>query len=90
MLPAVKASTVEEFDRIPLEESYLYSNRSYWYPQPGSPNYATARMRLSVPASHGLAASGDVALIGTTSVTHVASPALAAFPRASRSRTARR
>ena len=59
---------VEEFDRLPVEESYLYSNRSYWYPQPGSPNYATARMRLSVPASHGLAASGDLITVVTPPV----------------------
>jgi hypothetical protein len=54
---------VEEFDRLPLEESYLYSNRSYWYPQPGSPNYATARMRLAVPANYGLAATGDLVTV---------------------------
>lgn len=59
---------VEEFDRLPVEESYLYSNRSYWYPQPGNPNYATARMRLSVPASHGLAASGELVTVVTPPV----------------------
>ena len=61
----VPVQQVEEFDRIPLEESYLYSNRSYWYPSPGNPNYATARMRLSVPAGYGVAASGDLVTVVT-------------------------
>ena len=59
----VPMQQVDEFERIPVEESFLYSNRSYWYPQPSSPNYATARLRLSVPATYGMAASGDLVTV---------------------------
>ncbi len=44
---------------IEPEASYLYSNRSYWYPQAGVTDYATATMRLTVPASIDLVASGE-------------------------------
>lgn len=41
-----------------LAESYLYSNRSYWYPQAPTSGYATATLRLRVPADYGCVASG--------------------------------
>ena len=41
------------------EPRYLYSNRSYWYPQAIVSDYATATMNLSVPAGWGVVASGD-------------------------------
>ncbi len=59
----VPVQQVEEFERIPAEESFLYSNRSYWYPQPSSPNYATARLRLTTPVAYGVAASGELVTI---------------------------
>jgi aminopeptidase N len=43
------------------EKSYLYSNRSYWYPQATVNDFATARMRLIVPAAYECVASGDLA-----------------------------
>jgi hypothetical protein len=52
--------TQEERVTLPAEESYLYSNRSYWYPQAPSGNYATAVLRLSVPAEFSCVASGDL------------------------------
>ncbi|HSK10215.1 MAG TPA: M1 family aminopeptidase [Vicinamibacterales bacterium] len=55
----------EEALPVPLEQSYLYSNRSYWYPQPSTPGYATARLRLTVPPGFGCAASGDLVTIVT-------------------------
>ena len=40
------------------EPRYVYSNRSYWYPQGLVTDYATATMNLSVPAGWGVVASG--------------------------------
>ena len=44
---------------IPLEQRFLYSNRSYWYPQSTVTDYATARMRLTVPSDYDVIASGE-------------------------------
>jgi hypothetical protein len=44
---------------ILLEPSYLYSNRSYWYPQSETTSFATATLRLKVPATYACVASGD-------------------------------
>ena len=38
---------------------YLYSSSSSWYPQSIVRDYATATMRLTVPADYGIVASGD-------------------------------
>jgi hypothetical protein len=46
-------------DELPSEASFLYSNRSYWYPQSPTPSYATALMRISVPGTYNCAASGE-------------------------------
>jgi hypothetical protein len=43
------------------EPSFLYSNRSYWYPQSTISDYATARIRLTVPVVYGCVASGEPA-----------------------------
>lgn len=43
------------------EPSYLYSNRSFWYPQSTVSDYATARIRLTVPLMYGSVATGEVA-----------------------------
>ena len=40
------------------EPRYVYSNRSYWYPQSLVTDYATATIDLSVPAGWGVVASG--------------------------------
>jgi hypothetical protein len=40
------------------EPHYLYSNRSPWYPQALSTDYATATIKISVPPSFGCVASG--------------------------------
>jgi peptidase M1-like protein len=61
-----EASTVDQ-DRqdrqeealvIPLEPQFLYSNRSYWYPQSTVTDYATASMTLTVPGEFDVVASG--------------------------------
>ena len=51
-----------DFDAEPLrglgEPRYIYSNRSYWYPQALVSDYATAMINLSVPPGWGVVASG--------------------------------
>lgn len=41
------------------EPSFLYSSRSYWYPQSTVSDYATATIRLTVPIAYGCVASGN-------------------------------
>ena len=40
------------------EPRYIYSNRSYWYPQARFTDYATATLELTVPPRWGVVASG--------------------------------
>jgi hypothetical protein len=40
------------------ERSFLYSNRSYWYPQATVTDYATASLRITVPQNVDCVASG--------------------------------
>jgi hypothetical protein len=50
-------------DDMPLivaEPSFLYSNRSYWYPQAPVSDYATATIRISVPMALDCVASGEL------------------------------
>jgi hypothetical protein len=42
-----------------IEARFLLSNRSYWYPQNPVPDYATASLRITVPADYGCVASGE-------------------------------
>ena len=49
----------EESQEVPLEPRYLYSNRSYWYPQGTVTDYATARLRLTVPSEYDVVATGQ-------------------------------
>ena len=44
---------------IPLQSRYLYSNRSYWYPQSTVTDYATATIRVSVPNDYDAIATGQ-------------------------------
>jgi hypothetical protein len=48
-----------DISTLHAEPSYLYSNRSYWYPQSTVTDYATARIRLTVPINYGCIASGE-------------------------------
>ncbi len=45
---------------VRAEPSFLYSNRSQWYPQAPITDYATARLRFTVPAAMSVVASGDM------------------------------
>ena len=40
------------------EPRYIYSNRSYWYPQAPVADYATARLTITVPPDYDAVASG--------------------------------
>jgi hypothetical protein len=58
------------------ERNYLYSNRSYWYPQPTVSDYASAKIRVTIPAALDCVASGDLDA-GYPIVTDGANPAAA-------------
>jgi hypothetical protein len=47
-----------ESSEITAEPSFLYSNRVAWYPQATTTDYATATLKISVPASYDCVASG--------------------------------
>jgi hypothetical protein len=49
-----------ELPMISAEPSYLYSSRSFWYPQAVVTDYATARIRLTVPAAYEAVGSGEL------------------------------
>jgi hypothetical protein len=49
----------ESQEPILLEPRYMYSNRSYWYPQSVVTDYATLTLRITVPAEYDVVASGD-------------------------------
>ncbi len=57
-LPDVRRNPQPE-EEIPLEESFLYSNRSYWYAQAPTPGYAPASITVTVPEPWSVAASGE-------------------------------
>jgi hypothetical protein len=46
---------------MPVEQRWLYSNRSYWYPQSTVTDYATAKLRITIPSDFDVVASGDPA-----------------------------
>jgi hypothetical protein len=43
---------------VPAEPKWLMSNRNYWHPQGQVTDYATARLRVTVPAEYHVVASG--------------------------------
>jgi hypothetical protein len=47
------------FDPRILQIRYLYSAQTYWYPQSLVTDYATARLRITLPAGMGCVASGE-------------------------------
>jgi len=54
------AGEADDNPPVPLEASFLYSNRSYWYAQANEEGYATARMTLRVPVDYACVASGEL------------------------------
>jgi hypothetical protein len=57
----VQAQVQEESVQIRLEPQYLYSNRSYWYPQAPVTDYATGELRIIVPPEFDVVATGTPA-----------------------------
>src|SRR5205807_4588407 len=50
----------EDMPMVSAEPSFLYSSRSYWYPQAPVSDYATATIRLTVPVALDCVASGEL------------------------------
>ena len=50
----------DDLPMILAEPSFLYSNRSFWYPQAPVSDYATATIRISVPPALDCVASGEL------------------------------
>ncbi|HWF84832.1 MAG TPA: M1 family aminopeptidase, partial [Vicinamibacterales bacterium] len=53
-----RGAAQEDVPTVQPEPSFLYSSRSYWYPQGQVTDYATATMRVNVPAAFDCVASG--------------------------------
>ncbi len=60
--PVQDQSPLEE--ETPLDDSHLFSNRSYWYPQALTLGYAPARISVIVPEPWSAIASGELELGG--------------------------
>src|SRR6185436_12840185 len=43
-----------------FEQVYLISSRSDWYPRPSTSDFATASLRITVPAAYDCVASGQL------------------------------
>jgi Peptidase family M1 domain len=52
----------DEILNVPPEDKWLFSNRQFWYPQAPVTDYATATMRITVPAEYRVVGSGVPAL----------------------------
>jgi hypothetical protein len=50
--------SVVDIAGIEVERSFVYSNRSYWYPQPTVSDYGSATIRMTVPADYSAVCSG--------------------------------
>ena len=58
--PGQQARAEEQPFMITAEPNSLYSSRSFWYPQAPVSDYATARIRISVPPTVDCVASGEL------------------------------
>jgi len=56
----IGAGGAEDAPTFTAEKNYLYSNRSYWYPQPSVSDYASAKIRVTIPATLDCVASGEL------------------------------
>ncbi|HVL68093.1 MAG TPA: M1 family aminopeptidase [Vicinamibacterales bacterium] len=54
---AVQQDTIDA-PQIPPEPRFIYSNRSFWYPQSVVSDYATSRLSIIVPAGYDVVATG--------------------------------
>ena len=53
-----RSSQPDDVPLVPAEPKWLFSNRNYWYPQNQVTDYATAKIRLTIPAEYNMVASG--------------------------------
>ena len=57
--PETEAAVSQVIDAPPdVEPSYVYSNRSYWYPQASVTDYATSTIRVTLPSEYGTVCTG--------------------------------
>ncbi len=57
-----RSAQPEDVINVPPEDKWLFSNRQHWYPQGQVTDYATATIRITVPAEYRAVASGVLAL----------------------------
>jgi hypothetical protein len=55
-----RQESAQDMPVIVAEPRYIYSNRSYWYPQSPSSDYATATIRVTVPTDAEAVATGEL------------------------------
>ncbi len=60
-----------ELGPLPGQPSYLYSNRTAWYPQAIVTDYATATLRVTVPAEYTCVASGALTSVAPVAASPV-------------------
>jgi hypothetical protein len=53
-----RSTQPDDVPYVPAEPKWLLSNRSYWYPQAQVTDYASAHIRMTVPAEYAVVASG--------------------------------
>ena len=53
-----RSSQPDDIPIVPPEPKWLFSNRNYWHPQNQVSDYATAQIRITVPAEYAVVASG--------------------------------
>jgi hypothetical protein len=63
---ATQTQNPEAREQLIPEARHLYSNRTAWYPQGSVTDYATARLRLSVPTEYQIIASGTLVNVTQT------------------------
>jgi hypothetical protein len=59
---------------IPPEKNWLFSNRSYWYPQGQVTDYATSNVSITVPGTYAAVASGVPAAAPTFTPSAIGPP----------------
>jgi hypothetical protein len=57
-----RSSQPDDVPMVPSEPKWLFSNRHYWYPQNQVTDFATARIRITVPSEYSVVASGVTAI----------------------------
>ncbi len=55
----------EERISVPIQDSYLYSNKTYWYPQSPVSDYATGTLKIAVPPRFTVVATGELMPAGS-------------------------